>query len=99
MLNQQAISNRISNTEKSSRAFSLDKLQRQFLINQIKPLKVINVPTLKYSIEAEELVEWIFEKLSNDEIQKIGSMLRMAQKRSSDIRPLISTIALSLIKE
>ncbi|WP_256816612.1 hypothetical protein [Cytobacillus sp. Bac17] len=99
MLNQQAISNRISNTEKTARTFSLDKLQRQFLINQIKPLKIINVPTLKYSIESDELVEWIFEKLSNDDIQKISSMLRIAQKRSADIRPLIGTIALSLLKK
>lgn len=98
MPNHTAIQHKILNAENTTKSITLNKIQKHFIANQIKPLKKISIPTLKYSIEADELVAYLFEKLNNAELQEICTMIRIAKKRSADIRPLIATIALSLLE-
>ncbi|MCE4051317.1 MULTISPECIES: hypothetical protein [Bacillaceae] len=49
-------------------------------------------------IKSTELVEWLIEEQSKDEIRKLVTMMKAIRKRNASVRTLIETIAIGLIK-
>lgn len=68
------------------------------LKEEITQYKYIRVPILNISIQTEELFNWIAETLPPNEIREIVIMIRKAKERNSNIKPLLQTLALGMLK-
>lgn len=66
--------------------------------NIVKPYKTIRISPLKYSITGEDLAEWLAEVSTTQEIEEVLSMIRCAQKRGSEIKSILQTLAAAVLK-
>lgn len=66
---------------------------------ELSPYKNIKIPNQNYSISNDELVEWIKEELTPQEINEIIVMIRNAKSRSSSVKPLFQIIATGLVNK
>lgn len=74
-------------------------LHKNYLRNNVKTEKPFKVLT-KHGvivINSLELIDWIFEAQSKEDIGRIVKMIRIIKKRNTPIRALLETIAISLI--
>lgn len=70
---------------------------KNMLRNELQTVKSIKIPTQNYSISNTELVNWIIEVLPPKEIEELLNVIKVAKKRSKNIKPLLATIAIGLI--
>lgn len=69
---------------------------KNMLRNEVKTVKSIKIPTLNYSITSTELSNWIIETLSPKELDELLSVIKIAKKRSGNIKSLLAIIAIGL---
>lgn len=70
---------------------------KKLLRNELQTVKSIKIPTQNYSITNTDLANWIIEVLSPKEIEELLSVIKVAKKRSKNIKPLLATFAIGLI--
>ncbi|WP_142385094.1 hypothetical protein [Cytobacillus massiliigabonensis] len=66
--------------------------------NIVKAYKSIRVSTIKHSITGEELADWLAEVCTPQEIEEVLFMIYCAQKRGSEIRNILQTLATAVLK-
>lgn len=73
----------------------------QYKLNLIKReicnYKEFEIPVVKIKMNQENFLEWFMGKLSSNEIPEIYKLIQTANKRSSDIKSILQTIALALV--
>ncbi|GLB60208.1 hypothetical protein [Cytobacillus sp. NCCP-133] len=70
---------------------------KKILIFTLKQFKYIKVPTKNYSIEGLELANWLLEVASPKELHELITLIKYAQMRNADIRPILQTAAAGLL--
>lgn len=76
-----------------------EELYKNYLKNNLRKEKPFRVPTktgIKV-IDSEELIDWIIEIQSKDELKNLVEMIRLIKKRNMPIRPMFQIIAIGLI--
>ncbi|MGN7399522.1 hypothetical protein ACTHO0_06655 [Cytobacillus praedii] len=85
----------------NSNSHSLGKYHRSNIHafkNIVQPYKTIRISPLKYSITGEDLAEWLAEVSTPQEIEEVLFMIRCAQKRGSEIKSILQTLAAAVLK-
>ncbi len=73
------------------------KAKEKQLMNELSRFKRIKVPKIDYSISGEELADWLIDVSSLEEIEQTLFMIQNAQKRGSNIKSILQTIAVGLL--
>jgi len=73
------------------------KVKEKQLINELSKFKRIKVPNIDYSITGEELADWLIDISTPKEIEQTLLMIQNAQKRGSNIKSILQTIAAALL--
>lgn len=69
------------------------------LRSEINTVKSIKIPTENYSINQTELVDWIIDVSSPQELELLLSEIRIVKKRTNNIKPFLSIIAVGLLNK
>lgn len=73
----------------------------QYKVNMIKQeinkYNKIEIPGLKITIKQNDFTEWFIGNLSSQDVDETYKLLQKAKKRSSNIKPILQTIALALM--
>lgn len=83
-----------------SQLVTLEDLDKSYLKNNIKKEKPFKIK--KHGIEvveSKELIDWIIETQSKEDIRKLVIMIKVIKKRNMPIRPLLYTIAIGLFNK
>ena len=72
---------------------------KNLLKNEISVIKSIKIPTQNYSINNNDLVEWIIEETSPNELEELLRELKIVKKRTKNIKPFLAIIAVGLLNK
>ncbi|WP_102273809.1 hypothetical protein [Cytobacillus massiliigabonensis] len=70
---------------------------KNVLKNEIKTIKSIKIPTQDYSIKNFELVDWIIDEFTPQELENLLEEIKIVKKRTKNIKPFLATIAVGLL--
>jgi hypothetical protein len=81
---------------------SIEEIRYEYYLKvleeEITQYKYIRIPVLDISMQTEELFDWMAETLPPNEIKEIFTMIKEVKERKSNIKPLLQTLALGILK-